>query len=111
LPCHILGLSLPVDRGPCSQELPLADSCLRDGLINYKMMNERKFNDLPHLSLSQSRVDPRPMTTVGHANTNSAFTVFPGNISNELYIHVTVRRDKFPHNKTNQMHKFLKFIL
>jgi hypothetical protein len=81
LPCDILtacrlrSLLLTAPAG--------CDSCLRHGLINYKMMNERKFNDLPHLSLSQSRVDPRPMTTVGHANTNNAFAVFPENISNE----------------------------
>jgi hypothetical protein len=29
----------------------------------------------------------------------------------EFYVRVTVHRDKFPHNKTNQMHYFLKFIL
>ena len=76
--CRLCSLLLTAAAG--------CDSCLRHVLINYKMMNERKFNDLPHLSLSQSRVDPRPMTTVGHTNTNNAFTIFPRNISNEYPI-------------------------
>jgi hypothetical protein len=29
----------------------------------------------------------------------------------EFYIHGTVHRDKFPYDKTNWMHQFLKFIL